>query len=83
MASPEATNTSLPGKLLAELETAARAEDRPVGEVLADAVRKYLDERSWQRLIQSGRQRAKDLGHTEDDISRLIAESRSEQGKER
>jgi hypothetical protein len=83
MARPEATSPSLPGKLLAELETAARAEDRPVGEVLAEAVRKYLDERVWQRLIQSGRERATELGLTEEDIPRLIADSRSDQGKER
>jgi hypothetical protein len=70
MASRKTNNPSLPDKLLIELEMAARTEDRSVGDVL------------WQRL-QSGRERAKDLGLTEDDIPQLIAESRREQRKER
>ena len=80
---PETTMTALPERLQAELEKAALAQERPVGDVLADAVTAYLDERSWRKLIDSGRERAKNLGLSEEDVPRLIAESRAEQGHRR
>jgi metal-responsive CopG/Arc/MetJ family transcriptional regulator len=70
--------TGLPEDLQLELEKTARAQGRPVGEVLSEAVSAYLNERSWQNLIESGRNRTRDLGITEEDVPRLIAETRSE-----
>ena len=72
------TITGLPEDLQLELEKTARAQGRPVGEVLSEAVIAYLNERSWQNLIESGRNRTRDLGITEEDVPRLIAETRSE-----
>jgi len=71
----------LPEDLQRELETQARAQGRPLGEVLSEAVRSYLHDTSWHSLIASGRQRAIDLGLTEEDVPRLIAETRREQGR--
>jgi len=75
------TITGLPEDLQLELEKTARAQGRPVGEVLSEAVSAYLNERSWQNLVESGRKRAQDMGLTEEDVPRLIAESRAEQGR--
>ena len=75
------TITGLPEDLQLELEKTARAQGRPIGEVLSEAVSAYLNERSWQNLVESGRKRAQDLGLTEEDVPRLIAESRAEQGR--
>jgi hypothetical protein len=75
------TITGLPEDLQLELEKTARAQGRPVGEVLSEAVSAYLNERSWQNLVESGRKRAQHLGLTEEDVPRLIAESRAEQGR--
>jgi len=72
------TITGLPEDLQLELEKTARAQGRPVGEVLSEAVIAYLNERSWQNLIESGRNRTRDLVITEEDVPRLIAETRSE-----
>jgi metal-responsive CopG/Arc/MetJ family transcriptional regulator len=72
------TITGLPEDLQLELEKTARAQGRPVGEVLSEAVSAYLNERSWQNLIESGRNRTRDLVITEEDVPRLIAETRSE-----
>lgn len=72
-------NFSLPEPLLAEIQAAARAEDRSVNEVLTDAVKRYVEERSWTKLLSYGAERAKALGVKESDIDRLIAESRAEQ----
>jgi hypothetical protein len=75
------TITGLPEDLQLELEKTALAQGRPVGEVLSEAVSAYLNERSWQNLVESGRKRTQDLGLTEEDVPRLIAESRAEQGR--
>lgn len=70
---------SLPEPLLAEIRSAAEAERRSVDEVLTDAVKRYIEERSWTKLLGYGAERAKALGVKESDIERLIAESRAEQ----
>ena len=75
------TITGLPEDLQLELEKTARAQGRPVGEVLSEAVSAYLNERSWKNLVESGRKRTQELGLTEEDVPRLIAESRAEQGR--
>ncbi len=74
-----ANNISLPEPLLAEIRSAAQAEHRSVDEVLTDAVKRYIEERSWTRLLDYGAERAKTLGVTESDIDRLITESRAQQ----
>jgi metal-responsive CopG/Arc/MetJ family transcriptional regulator len=73
-----ANNISLPEPLLAEIQIAAQAEHRTVDEVLTDAVKRYVEERSWTKLLDYGAERAKILGIRESDIDRLIAESRAE-----
>ena len=72
-------NVSLPEPLLAEIQSAAQAEHRGVDEVLTDAVKRYIEERSWTKLLDYGAERAKALGVKESDVDRLIAESRAEQ----
>ena len=74
-----AINISLPEPLLAEIQSAAQEEHRSVDEVLTDAVKRYVEERSWTRLLDYGAERAKALGVRESDVDRLIAESRAEQ----
>ena len=72
-------NISLPEPLLAEIQSAAQAEHRSVDEVLTDAVKRYVEVRSWMKLLDYGAERATSLGVKESDIDRLIAESRAEQ----
>ena len=69
---------SLPEGLLAGIRCAAEAEHRSVDDVLADAVQRYLEDRSWTNLLDYGAERARALGIEESDIDRLIAESRVE-----
>jgi metal-responsive CopG/Arc/MetJ family transcriptional regulator len=69
---------SLPEELLAGIRSAADAERRSIDDVLADAVRRYLEDRSWTRLFEYGAERANATGLRESDIDRLIAESRAE-----
>ncbi len=69
---------SLPPALLAEVEAMAGDERRPVADVVADALKRYMRESRWQRVLAAGQARAKALGFTENDVPRLIAEFREE-----
>ena len=74
---------AIPPSLLTEIEAAANEEKRPVEEVLREAIERYLENRRWQRILDYGQQRARELGLTEADVPRLIAESRRERAQER
>jgi hypothetical protein len=80
----ESNSFVLPPALLAEVEAAADEEHRPALDVLQDAVKRYMREKRWQKIYAYGEARAKELGLTEEDIPRLIAETRNElrQGRE-
>ncbi|HWC91462.1 MAG TPA: hypothetical protein VG433_17455 [Pirellulales bacterium] len=69
---------TIPPALLAQVHAAAQEEHRPADEVLRDALERYLRERRWQKIFVYGEQRAHDLGVSEPDIPRLIAEYRQE-----
>lgn len=70
---------SVPPDLLADIRAAADEENRPAGDVLRDAVKRYVRESRWQRTLAKGQALAKTLGFTEADVPRLIAEFREEQ----
>jgi hypothetical protein len=81
MATGESQIPTLPEELMNELEKAARAQDRPVGELLIEAVDRYLKEKQWQSLKSYGRQKARERGIAEGDVMDLIAQSRQEHGR--
>jgi hypothetical protein len=80
----ESNPFTIPPTLLAEIQAEADKEHRPPLAVLEDAVSRYVREMRWQRTLAYGRERAAALGLTEEDVPRLIAESRREhrQGSE-
>jgi hypothetical protein len=63
------------------VEETARAQNRKPEEVVSEAVRRYLDEQSWVRFVQENEQRARANGIGEDDVERLIAETRQNWSK--
>jgi len=71
-------NISLPEPLLAEIRSTAQVEHRTADEVVADAVRAYLEKRSWVQFVERNERRAKETGITENDVDRLITEYRAE-----
>ena len=81
MATKETSFQGLPAALQAELEKIAAAQDRPVTEVLVEAVDRYVKSKQWQALIRYGSAKAKERGLTDDDVDRLVAESRQEHGR--
>ena len=44
----------------------------------AAGLTRQLDERRWQYLVRAGQQQSEALGYTEDDVERLIEESRAD-----
>ena len=82
MATSERPVPGLPISLMTEVEKLARAQDRTVSQVVAEAVGRYIKEVQWQSLKAYGRERALVLGLTEADVPRLIEESRRDCGLE-
>jgi metal-responsive CopG/Arc/MetJ family transcriptional regulator len=78
MASRDTKDLSLPEPLLTEIEKAARAQERTVNEVLAEAVDRYLKDKQWTSLKTYGRAKAHERGISEGDVDRLITESRKD-----
>jgi hypothetical protein len=78
MASRDTKDLSLPEPLLTEIEKAARAQERTVNEVLAEAVDRYLKDKQWASLKTYGRAKAHERGISEGDVDRLITESRKD-----
>jgi hypothetical protein len=83
MATGQVENLSLPNGLQTEIEKVARAQERTVNEVLAEAVDCYLREKQWQSLKAYGRRKARERGLKESDVLPLIAESRRERAQGR
>jgi hypothetical protein len=83
MATGQTENLSLPDGLQTEIEKVARAQERTVNEVLAEAVDRYIREKQWQSLKSYGQRKAPERGIKASDVPRLIAESRREHDQRR
>ncbi len=68
----------LPEGLRQGIEKAASVQGRPVSDLLAEAVDRYLKDQQWSRVKGSVRQRVRENGWTEESVDRAIAESRSD-----
>ncbi len=71
-------NIALEPEVFARVAAEAQKEGRTPDELANEAAKRFLTSRRLQDLQQYGRQRAADMGLTEDDVSRLISESRAE-----
>ena len=69
---------SLYPELLAEAERLAKEEQRTRSEFFREAIRRYIEEKKWERLYRLGRLKAQEQGLTEADVERLVEEYRSE-----
>ena len=67
---------TLPPKLYKLADKIAAEEGRTRSELLREALRKYVSERSWKKLQDLGSKKAKALGIKEEDIERMIDEGR-------
>jgi predicted transcriptional regulator len=72
-------NVHVSDELLAELQSKAAAEGMTVDELAGAALRKGLEEQSWQDLLAYGLERGRASGYTEEDVPRIVKEWRREQ----
>jgi predicted transcriptional regulator len=73
----EIKSLSLPERLRIEIEKVAKAQDRSVNDVLAEAVDRYVKDKQWASLKSYGREKAREGRIGEADVDRLVAESRN------
>ena len=71
-------NVAIEPELFARITEEAAAEGTTADEIANEATKRYLALRRLDRLQSYGQKRAEELGITEDEIPRLIAESRAE-----
>ena len=68
MTAEDLADSLIPSSLLAEIYAAAEEDERAPSEVVREAIERYIEERTWQKLLAYGRERAQALGLTEADI---------------
>ncbi len=65
---------------LQEVERAAKEENRTKSELIREALRRYLEDREWEKLTRYARIKAAETGiKTEEDMQRVVDEYRGEQ----
>ena len=74
---PQKNVTIEPG-LFTRVEEEAQKQGRTPDDIANEATRRFLALRRLQDLQQYGEGRARELGLSEDDIPRLVAEARAE-----
>jgi len=57
----------------------AKAEKRTRSEFFREAIRRYIEEKKWERIYRYGRMKAQEQGLGEADVERLVDEYRAEQ----
>jgi len=70
---------SLLPELLEEVERLAKAEKRTRSELFREAIRRYIEDKKWERIYRYGRLKAQEEGLAEADVERMVDEYRAEQ----
>jgi len=68
---------SLLPELLEEAEKLAKAERRTRSEFFREAIRRYIEDKKWERIYRYGRMKAQEQGLAEADVERLVDEYRA------
>jgi CopG family transcriptional regulator/antitoxin EndoAI len=62
---------------LREVEKVAKEEHRTKSELIREALRRYLEDREWEKLTRYARRKSAETGiKTEEDIQRVVDEYR-------
>ena len=67
---------SVSPELLKKAEKAAKEEQRTRSELLREALRRYLEDREWNKIYRYGERKARSLSVEEEDIERVVDEIR-------
>jgi predicted transcriptional regulator len=69
-------NLRVPDELLAELQSKAHAEGKTVEDLAEQALRKGLEERAWQDLVEYGLLTGSASGYSEADVCEIVKNRR-------
>lgn len=69
-------NIHVSDELLAELQSKAVAEGKTVDQLAEETLRKGLEDRSWQELLEYGRETGRASGYVEADVPDVIKNRR-------
>ena len=65
---------------LREVEKVAKEENRTKSELIREALRRYIEDREWEKLNRYALKKSVETGiKTEEDIQRIVDEFRGEQ----
>jgi len=65
---------------LREVEKVAKEENRTKSELIREALRRYIEDREWEKLTRYARIKSAETGiKTEEDIQRVVDDFRGEQ----
>ena len=79
---PDAITFDLPPDLANAVERAVQEEGWDKYELARKALKKYLYDYRWEKMLRQNRKRARELGITKDDVQRIINEYRAERRQE-
>ena len=64
---------------LKEVEKIAKEENRTKSELIREALRRYIEDREWEKLTRYARRKSAETGiRTEEEIQRVVDEGRGE-----
>ena len=64
--------------MAAQVDQLVEHEGRSRSELVRDALRRYIDDAEWRRLLDYGERRSRELGIGPEDVERLVDEYRTE-----
>ena len=68
---------SLPPEMAEQVRQVMEQEGRTMSELIREALRTYIQEREWNRLVRYGQRRAREQGITPEEVERLVNEHRA------
>ena len=69
---------SLPPEMAERVDRLVEQEGRSRSELVREALRRYIDDSEWQRLLDYGERRARERGIGPEDVEQLVDEYRAE-----
>ena len=72
---------SLPPEMADRVTEIMKDEGRTKSELLREALRRYIEDREWRKLLRYGEQRAREQGIHPEDVESVVNEYRAEESQ--
>ncbi len=72
---------SLPPDMADRVTEIMKDEGRTKSELLREALRRYIEDREWRKLLRHGEQRAREQGIHPEDVESVVNEYRAEESQ--